>query len=55
MDEDKLVAVRSDGSYEQAMCGDPHPACAHCLPQYLPNAVAVCASSGHCEVAYRGP
>jgi hypothetical protein len=55
LDEDKFVAVRNDGSFEQAMCGDPRPACSHCVSQYPPNAVAICNGGGHCEVAYRGP
>lgn len=49
--QDNLIAVRSDGSFEELVCGDEPVACPACLPQPVPGAQATCAS-GHCEVVY---
>lgn len=43
------IAVSSNGGFEQLVCGDTPPPCAYCEP--VPsNEVAVCGSTGHCEV-----
>jgi Kunitz/Bovine pancreatic trypsin inhibitor domain len=47
---DQLIGVRSDGSFENLVCGNLRPPCAACLP--APNAIAVCGASGHCEIEY---
>lgn len=52
---DQYVAVRSDGSFEKAACGDAPTACPECLPALPVNMVAYCADTGHCGVAYVAP
>jgi Kunitz/Bovine pancreatic trypsin inhibitor domain len=47
-----LIAVRSDGSFEKLVCGSGPVGCPACLPAPTPGAVAICGSTGHCEVAY---
>jgi hypothetical protein len=46
-----LVAVRNDGSFERAVCGNGPYTCAACLPAPPPGAAATCVE-GHCTVDY---
>jgi hypothetical protein len=50
-DAASVIAVRSDGSFEDLVCGDLLPPCAACDPQLPEGAVAAC-HEGHCVVDY---
>lgn len=50
-----LIAVRSDGSFEERVCGSELIGCAACVPNVAPNVTARCEPGGHCGLAVVGP
>jgi hypothetical protein len=50
-DAHSLIAVSSDSSFEELVCGNLLVDCAECEPMLPPDAAAVCVA-GHCQVAY---
>lgn len=48
----EVVSVRSDGSFEELVCGDVVPPCLACEPSIPSDARATCGQDGHCSVVY---